>query len=189
MNRGKLVTVGIVLVAVAAASTAWWYSSVRGKHALAFWGGPAAFLIRTSEWTELWRFADAGDDAPASVVSGSVGKSNVERFDVSRAPGLVHLRQALISDASYDWTETLPDGAPNWQFALHFRDDPALSAEDGRRPAQRSVTVLVDTVGGWVAHASRPNDPVRLKVAEGMRVFVKDLLSQAATELTVADDS
>ncbi|MBP63473.1 MAG: hypothetical protein CMJ62_18275 [Planctomycetaceae bacterium] len=42
-------------------------------------------------------------------------------LDISRKPGMTHLRHALLQDASYVWQPaTEPD--PNWQYGLQFRE-------------------------------------------------------------------
>ena len=126
LRRGQLVILVMLLAAMAAAGLAWWHQYRQGVRVLAFWGPDAARRIRLAPQCELWQLTPALSEArspsdPGVVMDGS-GWSLLSQKDISRARGLIHARQALIRDASYDWSAAVPDLPPQWSYGLCFRD-------------------------------------------------------------------
>jgi hypothetical protein len=105
-GRGKLVVALIMGLAVGAAGFAWWWNYAGSRKALEFYGAQGAHLIRTAPTVEILVLA-AQDSAVEGESSGDFvtyqGKSRPvsRRIDISRAPGLIHARTALLDDASY----------------------------------------------------------------------------------------
>jgi hypothetical protein len=92
-------------------------------------------MVTTAPVVELWGVAPATQ--PGVLVA-------LERADVSKAPGLVHLRRGLVEDANFRWQvgasidrDRLP--AESWDRALVF-SDPAK----GGRP----VVLVIDLPQG-----------------------------------------
>jgi hypothetical protein len=156
LNSGKLVIVGIVGVAVVAAAFAWWRQYQQGRRALAYWGADGARLIRTAPEVELLTLAPAEGDGEGDAIPVP------KLLDVSGARGLVHARQALISDASFLWSET-PRTGPAWDYAFVFRDGP------------RELTVRFDIRGGW-AMPEHGSQPLRMgpTLAKGLTTFLDE---------------
>ena len=132
MQRGKIVIVLIVGVAVAMAGYTCWHHYRKGYQALRFWGQQAATLIRHAPQVELFQLAGdrQGDDevfigkeAPESVLR--IGDQDIlvlQRDDISTMRGLVHARHTLIVDRNFKWPQSVTDPATNWDFALRFSD-------------------------------------------------------------------
>jgi hypothetical protein len=95
-------------------------------------------MVTTAPGVELWGVAPGTE--PGVLVA-------LERADVSKAPGLVHLRRGLVEDANFRWGgaatidgERLP--AASWDWALVFSDP----AKD--RPPVVLVIDLAEAAGG-----------------------------------------
>jgi hypothetical protein len=153
LNSGKLVIIAILGAAVAAAGFAWWRQYQEGRRALAYWGTEGARLIRTAPEVELQMLGGGSN--------GADGQSIAARRDVSQARGLVHARQALISDVSFLWNDKAAT-APVWEYAFLFRD------------GERDFTLLLDLSDGWASAIGE--QPVRLgpTLSHGLGTFVAE---------------
>jgi hypothetical protein len=100
-SHGKRLVALMLILAFACATYAWWHQWQRGDGALQFWGTDAARLIRTARHIELWLWDPALQLQPQQAVS-DLGQQATRRCDASRLPGITHLRQALISDRSFE---------------------------------------------------------------------------------------
>jgi hypothetical protein len=88
---------------------------------LRFLGAPAARRIAAASHVELMRLRP-GDHEGRPVA--------VERWDISSARGVVHLRRGLVEDANYDWSARdaeRPDvggrlPAAAWRWGIAFAD-------------------------------------------------------------------
>ncbi len=87
-TSGQLVVGAMLTIALLMASFAWVVNYIRGNQALDFYGPEGAILLRKAPIVEYLR---SEPDGP---------------LDISKAPGLINARAALLSDASYDWTAT-----------------------------------------------------------------------------------
>jgi hypothetical protein len=99
---GKLVIFGIVSVALAGAGISWWFRYNATHKAARFWGPETAALIRDAEVVTLFR--------KPSAETIRLARENPTRaifdetvHDVSRSPGLLHLRNALLEDKNFIW--------------------------------------------------------------------------------------
>jgi hypothetical protein len=90
---GKVVIVGIVTVAVVAAGVSWWFRFNATHLAASFWGPQMARIISESTSISLTHM---------SRNEGGLVTTNATR-DVSHAPGITHLRTALLEDRSFVW--------------------------------------------------------------------------------------
>jgi hypothetical protein len=93
---GKLVIVCIITVALAAAGASWWFRFNSTNRAAKFWGPVGSRLIR---------------DAPRVVLIRSYLVEEPKSRDISNAPGITHLRNALLEDRSFRWSQGV-DAAP-----------------------------------------------------------------------------
>jgi len=133
---GNWIVVGLVGVALALALFALWFHSWQTRRCLDFFGGTVAHRIQVAPRVELWDPVDAGPTG---------------QFDVSAAPGLVHLRRGLVEDANFAWNrgEAAVVG-PSRTVALAFYDTVEASLPQ---------SVLLFTFGpdcGTVSVADRP---------------------------------
>ena len=80
-----------------------------------FWGTDAATIIRLGETVELTQLVRDPESSGQSIsfeaselrmlVESEVDWNGNSMIDISKTGGLVHARQALITDASFDWSE------------------------------------------------------------------------------------
>jgi hypothetical protein len=136
-SSGKLVIIGIITLAVASAAASWWFRYSATHRAVNFWGPDAAELIR---------------DAPrVSLVRLILGDPPATR-DISKAPGILHLRNALLEDRSFQWRQSFgaapkgggwklvfSDPATGEEFAIRFTTD-CGGAFDDSQPSKRSIS-------------------------------------------------
>src|SRR5437762_2962231 len=108
---GKLLILAMLLVALMAASASWWFRYSATHHTAQFWGPEAARLIRDAPKVTLRSYDPA--------VGADADSSNSSARDISNARGLIHLRNALLEDSSYDWSAKTPT-EPSWNSSLVF---------------------------------------------------------------------
>lgn len=124
---GRRVVAALVLLGLCLAGFAFWFQWRQTRRCLDFLGADVARAISRAERVELWRLGPG--DHPRRLKAGA-------RQDVSRAPGLVHLRHALVEDASYAWMSTPKDGTagsqppPEWEIAIAFFSDRPTDVPD-----------------------------------------------------------
>ena len=128
--RGKLAILAMLALAVAATGFAIWYQRQMTFHVLR-WAGPASArcISRAErvEYLELRPSATGSEKDPGDTLSLPHTQLVItRRTDISKAAGLVHLRHALLQNASYDW-QVPADRSGSWQFALRFVDGQHLS--------------------------------------------------------------
>jgi hypothetical protein len=119
---GKLVIAGIVSVAFCAAAVSWWFRYNATHNAVKFWGPEAATLIRDAPVVSIYHGGNFSDpNEPAMLKKVATTES-----DISNAPGLTHLRNALLEDHNFDWTTVVkaPLQTPA-QWGLMFADPKA----------------------------------------------------------------
>jgi len=106
---GKWLIIGFVMVTLMDTTESWIFRYYATHRIAQFWGPTNSRLIRDAPQVTLSR------------VLYATQHSTVEKFDMSQARGLAHLRNALLENQSYDWPapETLHPGA-NW--FLEFRE-------------------------------------------------------------------
>jgi hypothetical protein len=119
---GKLVIIAMLTLALAAAGASWWFRFTATHRAAKFWGSDVARLIRDAPKVELLRLGLPNTiGLESSDVAHQVETANFH--DVSKGRGLVHLRNALLQDRSYDWPAQPRKPRSYWSWALRFRDD------------------------------------------------------------------
>lgn len=162
---GKLVVIGVFVVALTAASFALWWNITRAQRSLEFWGKDAVRAIQHGKQVELLELQPA--PAPSSDDAGSSGERLLEgrdlfiqgRVDLSQARGLVHARHALTDDSSFAWDDAEKSAAAaEWTHAIRFRDErntEVLLLLDLRNrrlenvATQRAVTIIPKISEGW----------------------------------------
>jgi hypothetical protein len=107
---GRLLVAGLVSLGLAAAAIGLWFQWHQTRRCLEFYGPDVAGLIARSPRAELWLLAADPSGRPVAV----------DRLDISRAPGLVHLRRGLVEDANFAWGVTAEE--PSWDVALVFEN-------------------------------------------------------------------
>ncbi len=120
-NRGKLVIVGIVGLAVAAAALSTWYHYRHSHRALDFWSPQAALTIAEAPEVLVMQLArvDQPQAADRAIEFQGGWWRIVAEHDAKGARGMANLRRALVLDTTFDW-QTQNDGQPQWQFAATY---------------------------------------------------------------------
>lgn len=136
--QGKHVILFIFATALAAAVFAWTFQYQRGRRILQLWGAENARLIRVeAERINLIVLEPAGaageESGGRTIEIDGAPHAVLQRRDIADARGIIHARQALIEDASFDWEKQRGDCKANWQYAIQFQQ------------ADRQATVLLDT--------------------------------------------
>ncbi len=108
MNQGKIVVAVAVVLGICAGLAGYWWNYRIGHRALAFWGQENARLIRLAPKVEYLELELKQDDL--IIVPGSLRPLEVtssyaitKTVDISQARGLIHLRNAILSDDQYNW--------------------------------------------------------------------------------------
>lgn len=151
---------GLVGLGLAAAATGIWFQRHQTHRCLEFYGSQAARRIAAAPSVRLVLVE------PAARAGRLVA---LRSFDVSKAPGLVHLRRGLVEDANFAWPVAggesdhggtrLP--AEAWNVALVFSTAaPAVAPADAGSPlaAVRETAVLISLprASGDSAPAAEP---------------------------------
>jgi len=126
MRRGPAIILLFVGLGIAGGLFSVWWNASLYRRSSEYWGGDGARLIRLGKQVELWELA-AGPDADGEKATRTWGGQSyhaARRHDLSSAPGLIHLREALLADGEYDWTAMQPSESDN--------------AEAGSPPEQRN---------------------------------------------------
>jgi hypothetical protein len=166
-QAGKAVVMGVLVVAVAAASFALYWNMARGRRALAFWGADNVRLIQTAQDIELLTLtpaeADRLDDQGEKLEYGSQTWLISKRTKLApRTPGFLHARTALTVDASFEPGEASPSPAGSWLHAIRFSE------------GSRSVLILMDFANRRFAlQQSQREIKVIPKIADGWKSFVE----------------
>jgi hypothetical protein len=139
MHRGKLLTLLILLAAVAVAGFAVWFHHQQSSRVLQSLSPNTAALIAYAPQIELLRLAaekDAGGAAPLEILRLQGHSYYVtERKDITQAKNVRTVRGWLVHNDNYDWTAPAGDSKGPWQHALVFTQG-----------AQQATTLLFDHV-------------------------------------------
>jgi hypothetical protein len=108
LSSGQVAVLGMLALAVGAATFAWWWNYHRGRQALELFGANGAALVRSAKTVEI------------------MATQQTDMVDISRAPGLLNARASLLNDASYDWQNSPPPLVDS-DAAVRFRDGESSS--------------------------------------------------------------
>ena len=120
---GKLLIIGILIVALTSAAVSWWFRYNATHRAAEFWGAETARLIRDAPVVQVFNTSTpvAIPSNDTAGVGGFIDMSDTR--DVSKARGLVHLRTALLEDHNFDWPPLPMLSDVQWKRGLIFRDE------------------------------------------------------------------
>ena len=143
---GKLVIIGILAVALAAAGASWWFRYNATRRTADFWGSEDARLIR---------------DAPSVLLYTSEGPDQ----EISSARGLLHLRAALLEDRSFRWPARAVSDDVDWEHGLIFRDE----------SASRGLPIFFSSDFRWVTELDSDTMLSCEPMANGLREMFTEL--------------
>lgn len=171
-GRGRWLTTGIVLLALALAMFALWFQWQQTRRCLAFYGSGAARQIQAAARVELWR-----------LVPGTTLESlqPAGRVDVTKAMGLVHLRRGLVEDANFDWQggghvgglEAGPQRQRSWDMAIAFYE------RDGGSKPDAVMAIDFDPAGGALGIVGRPGSVGLGRLEAGLKTWIDTTLAEA----------
>ncbi|MFM8633852.1 MAG: hypothetical protein ACKOEX_03420 [Planctomycetia bacterium] len=133
---GSILVVSLILLGIAAGGLAIGYQRAQTRRCLAFYGPEAARRVSKAATVELVKVAPSGQPGRLVVT---------DRYDVTSAKGIVHMRRGLVEDAGFRWAAEKPAVAlplESWDYALVFTDSDGSST---------TVVVDLDPHGGWLA--------------------------------------
>lgn len=120
--EGKYVLLAVFALSAAAAGGGWWYQHSLQRRPLKLWGHEAAQLMLSAEDVELCRLEPASHDMPSTaIVADGHAFQPLDCKNAGGIRGILHLRHSLLSDYSFDWTDTA-SGEDDWRYSLRFRD-------------------------------------------------------------------
>lgn len=191
-RRGRRLVAGLLALALALAVFAVWFQWRQTRRCLGYYGAEQARRIQASPRVELWTLArDAPGGGPAPVAADTTGHCGApdrlaprpqRRLDVSRAPGLVHLRRGLVEDANFDWQASGPAGETDcWDVALAFYDSASAAVPAGVVLVGFAATPPEGpaTASGRLAILGRPEVLTLGRLEAGLRTWVDATLAAA----------
>jgi len=164
--RGTWLVAGLLLLGVAAAIAGVWFQRHQTRRCLAFYGAAAARRIAAAPNVELLLLQPGADRGQL------VARSQI---DVSKAPGLVHLRRGLVEDANFNWQASgRPDGAAAERLPLEAWDVAFAFSE----PLGRTTLVIdLDASGGALAVVGQPGRVGLGRIGPGLEKWVRSTLA------------
>ena len=134
MQAGTKLVLGIFGLAVTAGVLSWWYRYEAAHRSTTFWGPHFAELIaRPADVTAFGLEAIPPTESSKEAFS-ILGKpySPIDRKDITQTPGMVHLRNAILTDTNYRWDHEIANDDWRWclQFAGNDRKATILFNED-----------------------------------------------------------
>ena len=172
--RGTLLVAGLLLLGLAAAITGIWFQRHQTRRCLDFYGPAAARRIAAAPTVELL-LVQPGQGP------GQLGAQT--RIDISKAPGLVHLRRGLVEDANFSWQGTdarasgggaggaVPERLPleSWDVAFVFTE-----------PLGRTTLVIdLDPAGGSLAAVGQPGRIGLGRIRPGLEKWIRSTVNAA----------
>ena len=171
-SRGTWLVAGLLLLGLAAAITGIWFQWQQTRRCLEFYGPAAARRIAAAPTVELL------------LVRAGTGASRLAahtRIDVSKAPGLVHLRRGLVEDANFKWQGTdardrggEAGGAATARLPLDAWDVALVLSE----PLGSTTLVIdFDPSGGALAVVGQPGRIGLGRIGPGLEKWIRSTLS------------
>ncbi|MFN9369505.1 MAG: hypothetical protein ACK6CT_12210 [Planctomycetia bacterium] len=167
--RGRLVVALIVVLGICLAMFAFWYQWRQTRRCLDFLGAAVAGDVSRADRVELWRLGPGSGPRRLAVTA---------RYDVSRAPGLVHLRHALVEDASFIWEAVPPAGdsgprpVPEWATAIAF-------SRHGDAKSPPATVLAFDRQFGTMTVVGRPGRVALGRLGSGLDRWVRLVVQPA----------
>jgi hypothetical protein len=177
---GKVLIIGILTVAFIAAGGSWLFRYNATHRAAEFWGPQVAQLIRDAPLVEFRKLSPPLEPMLPARESGQLEPdlTGPELINITTAPGLVHLRNALVEDRSFDWQAPPPeskDANDGWQYALVFRED----------STRAGAILLFSPKGEQLLSLERPEVVVSSKpIAAGLQQMFAEFLAMPAENAT-----
>jgi len=158
----------LLLLGVTAAITGVWFQRHQTRRCLAFYGATAARRIAASPTVELLLVQPGAE--PGRLVARS-------RIDVSKAPGLVHLRRGLVEDANFKWQASgNADGAVAERLPLDAWDVAFVFSEP---KGGTTLVIDFDASAGALAVVGQPGRIGLGRIGPGLEKWVRSTVHAA----------
>jgi len=177
---GTWLVAGLLLMGVAAAVTGVWFQRHQTRRCLEFYGPSAARLITEAPRVELLRVQPGTGPGRLAVQS---------QIDVSKAPGLVHLRRGLVEDANFNWQAVEPGehasiqtrlSAGSWDVALVFAEPYGTDSQSRLHGGGQTTLVIdFDPAGGCLALVGQPGRIGLGRIGPGLEKWIRATLDDA----------
>ncbi|MEX2170793.1 MAG: hypothetical protein WD851_15860 [Pirellulales bacterium] len=120
-KSGKLLILAILAIALTSGVFSWWFRWSATRRVAAFWGPEITTTIRDARRVEAYRLAEEGIETDQTLTAGNREYPVEKRIDASQGHGLVHLKQALLEDRSYEWEASVAQAEliPRWALVFH----------------------------------------------------------------------
>jgi hypothetical protein len=177
---GKLVIIGIVVVALWAAGISWWFRYNATHRAAKLWGADSAVLVRDAPEVTLHVMPYDPSDPQTS--------SRKSDIDVSQARGLTYLRNALLEDHNFTWPNSNSERLNandfhDWKWILEFRDpknDKTVSMQFTKACTHAAPLIWVPTKRiGIEKLTAIPTDPL---MAKGLREMFAEFTAASSAD-------
>jgi hypothetical protein len=171
--EGKYVVVFLALMGLAAGLVSWGYYVQLQRRPMEFWETDGAKLLMKAPDVAALRLVPAdkvpaGTEAIAIFSFGGQRWAEIERRDISQVGGLGIMRQTLLNDNSYGWSDKLDECQPVWQYALTFSD-----------PQTQESTMLLLSLDCPRAMRYEKQEMVSIRpAAEALRKFLVGLFEE-----------
>lgn len=165
--RGTWLVAGLLLLGLAAAVTGIWFQRHQTRRCLEFYGPTVARRIAAAPTVELLLVQPGS--GPGRLAAHA-------RVDVSKAPGLVHLRRGLVEDANFRWQASgvaaggnSPPRLPleSWDVAFVFSEPLGLT----------TLVIDFDPSGGGLAVVGQPGRVELGRIGPGLEKWVRSTLA------------
>jgi hypothetical protein len=161
---GKIVVIGIFVVALLAASAGLSFKYFASQQPLELWGAEGVQVIQKAGQVELLTLSTADEKVTGLPLKfGGASLGILATQDISRAPGLIHHRHFLTERVSYESAPTAAKELRSWTHALKFQDGTrevvVLFALADRRLGNlqtgREVQVIPEIAENWQRFLNR----------------------------------
>lgn len=120
MPSGTKLVAGLGILALALGVGSWWYRFESAHRSTGFWGPTAAELIARPSQVSAMTLVSATEETARGeaelLVVDDKQFVQLNAHEVTDVPGMVHLRNSLLTDSNYDWNlEVKP---PRWRYGL-----------------------------------------------------------------------
>ncbi len=170
--RGTWLVAGLLLLGLAAAITGVWFQRHQTRRCLEFYGPAAARRIAAAPTVELLLVQPG--PGPGRLVAQT-------RIDVSKAPGLVHLRRGLVEDANFSWqgTDARASGGAAGGAVLERLPPDAWNVAIVFSEPLGSTTLVIDfdPSGGALAMVGQPGRIGLGRIGPGLEKWIRSTLA------------
>lgn len=189
---GKWFILGIMATALAMASFGWWFRFQATNQTAQFWGPEAALLIRDAPQVFAYRWPE-GMSVEDWASGSKPNAGEAAMIEIAAAPGITHLRAALLEDRSFVWNgpaaEPANEPLTSLGYGLQFVDSSQHSelllgfSEDCRTlvriaaNGEPSVHISISSISISSEISSEP-------ISAGLKVVFGEVFGEAAGEAT-----